>query len=252
MKNIFLFVLIVILAIAGMIFAQEQSHVDFAYGDWTVTLKAWLVVLGLIVFIIGYKVIVGSICWFIHLPKRWGSYRQTQRDSQDQENQQAHKNALANLKNTQDLTELNEQWNIISQRLRQNPEFAAVYVDKALHFGGEVAAASVIEWQLSRQWQPLFINYYGLLKQNSTARVKEVEHWLRQHSNDAALLLAAARLSMQTEEWGKAEQYLQQSITQQPSVAAYLELAAVQQQLGKTELSLRSYQMARTLQREVV
>jgi len=251
MKNIVWFVFVVILAIAGMIFAQEQSHVDFTYGDWTITLQAWLVILGLIAFIVAYKIIVGSLCWFINLPKRWGSYRKTKQENQSQENQQVSQAALTQLKNAQDLTELNEQWNVLSQRLRQDPNFAAVYVEKALQYNGEVAAAAVIEWQLSRQWQALFVTYYGLLKQNTPARLREVEHWLKQHSNDPDLLLAAARLSIIVEDWGKAEQYLQQSITHHPTVAAYLELASVQQQLGKTELCLRSYQSARTLQRAI-
>ena len=64
-------------------------------------------------------------------------------------------------------------------------------------------------------------------------------------------LLAGGRLAMNAEMWGKAESYLQQSITQKPTVSAYLELAEVQQQLGKTELAWRSYQAARQQLRDV-
>lgn len=252
MKNIILFIVLVVIALAGMLLAQQQSHIDLTFGEWTVSIKTWLVVLGLITLIVAYKIVVGALVWLITIPQRLSTYRKESSAEKEKAQEQAYQEKITGLRNAKDINSLNEQWNMLSSNLQKQPEFALVYAQKALQYGNETAAASVIEWQIAKGWDSSFVTLYGLLRQNVAARLRELEYWLKQHPSDQALLLALGRLSIAADDWGKAEQYLQQSIAQQPSVPAYLELAQVQQQLGKTESSLRSYQSARNLARTQV
>jgi Uncharacterized enzyme of heme biosynthesis len=87
------------------------------------------------------------------------------------------------------------------------------------------------------------VAHYGLLASSKPAeQLSQIEKWLLNHGNDAALLLAAARLAMRNQLWGKARGYFEQSIALTPCPAAYAELAALIAQLGDHQLSTSLYQ----------
>ncbi len=56
---------------------------------------------------------------------------------------------------------------------------------------------------------------------DAAKQLKQVETWLKSYPDDAALLLAAARLSMANELWGKARSYLESSLALAPTADAY-------------------------------
>ena len=49
------------------------------------------------------------------------------------------------------------------------------------------------------------------------ASIERAESWLKQHPDDAALLLTLGRLCAQQELWGKAQSYLDASIAVEPT-----------------------------------
>jgi HemY protein len=250
-KRILFIIVIIALAAIGMILAQGQSYITLTYAQWSVQVQLWLIILALLILIVLYKFLSGICCWLCHLPKRWHHYRNGRRTQHEQHQQQTLQQKIQELNEAEDLQELKNRWHALANNWRHQPECADAFVRRVLHFGGDVAAADVIEWQLKHDWQNNWVNYYGILPQNAEKRLKHVNNWLQQRPHDPLLLLSAGRLAMSAEQWGKAEQFLQLSLAQKTSVAAHLELATVQQQLSKSEMAWRSYQAAAQQERSV-
>ena len=77
---------------------------------------------------------------------------------------------------------------------------------------------------------------YGQVRGADPAKqLKHAEGWLKAHPDDAALLTAAARLSMANELWGKARSYLESSLALAPAPDAYALYGRLLTQLGEDE-----------------
>src|SRR5690606_9057073 len=75
---------------------------------------------------------------------------------------------------------------------------------------------------LKRSWEPRLVEAYGKVRAADTGKqLKQAESWLRERPDDAALLIAAARLCMANELWGKARSYLESSIAIDPAPESY-------------------------------
>jgi len=70
---------------------------------------------------------------------------------------------------------------------------------------------------------------------------------LRVHQQDAGLLLALGKLCLHQKLWGKAQSYLDASISVQPSQEAYNALGKMAESLGKTDDATRYFQSAMKL-----
>lgn len=121
-----------------------------------------------------------------------------------------------------------------------------VAVAKALlELGAMEEAAKVIEAQLARDWDDAVVPLYGrCLDHRTTARIAEGEKWLLKHPDDAQLLLALGRLCLHQRLWGKAESYLEASLSVEETRAAHLELARLFDQLGRKEDADRRFRLA--------
>ena len=64
-------------------------------------------------------------------------------------------------------------------------------------------------------------------------RIESAERWLSERSRDAQLLAALGRLCAQAELWGKAESFLEASLSFEESRSARLELARLAERLGR-------------------
>lgn len=73
------------------------------------------------------------------------------------------------------------------------------------------------------------------------ALIREAEGWLKQRPRDHMLLLALGRLAMCQQLWGKAQSYLEASLSIQPTLLAHAELVRLFQATGKDELAARHY-----------
>ncbi len=89
---------------------------------------------------------------------------------------------------------------------------------------------------LKRTWDPVLIAAYGKVRGADQAKqLKQIETWLRQRPNDAVLLIAAARLCIANELWGKARSYLESSIAIDPAPEAYALYGTLLDGLGESE-----------------
>jgi HemY protein len=112
--------------------------------------------------------------------------------------------------------------------------------------GAEAEAQKLIEAALDgagqSDWQSELVVIYGRLSGGEqTTRIARAEAWLRQHPNDAGLLLALGRMCVRQRLWGKAQSYLEASLAVEETQEAHLELARLCDQLERTEEADKHY-----------
>ena len=74
--------------------------------------------------------------------------------------------------------------------------------------------------------------------------IARAEEWLRGHPDDAGLLLALGRMCIRQRLWGKAQSYLEASLSVAETQAAHLELARLCDQLERPDEANRHYRAA--------
>ncbi|RTL51433.1 MAG: heme biosynthesis protein HemY [Rhodocyclaceae bacterium] len=128
----------------------------------------------------------------------------------------------------------------------RNDPAVALTLSRALLAVGNVAeAARIIEAALAEQWDGELVTLYGEAEGGDVlGRISHSEKWLLEHPRDAALLLTLGRLCRQRELWGKAESYLDASLSIEASRAAHVELARLLDHLGRGEEANRHYRAA--------
>ena len=88
---------------------------------------------------------------------------------------------------------------------------------------------------LKTEWRGPLVRLYGLVEgPDATKQLKRAEGWLAKNGDDPDLLLAAARLCLRNELWGKARSYLETVISLWPTPEAYQEYGRLLNQLGET------------------
>lgn len=120
---------------------------------------------------------------------------------------------------------------------------------QALRQLGEcVAARQLLTDSLNQHWDSELVALYGdCLEGSAVAQIEQAERWLAQHPDDAGLLLALGKLCLHQELWGKAQSYLDASISVQPSKAAYTALAHLAEKQHQPDDAFRYYQRAAAL-----
>ena len=95
---------------------------------------------------------------------------------------------------------------------------------------------------LKREWHASLVQCYGEVRGADAAKqLKQVETWLKTYPEDAALLLAAARLAMANDLPGKARSYLESSLAIEPKPEAYALYGRLLTELGEDERALTAF-----------
>src|SRR5487761_1957330 len=103
-------------------------------------------------------------------------------------------------------------------------------------------AHEIIAAALDAEWSEDLILLYGeCLGTDVLAQIERAENWLKSRPHERALLLTLGRLCLAQELWGKAQSYLQASLSEQPSRSAHVALAQLFDRIGKPEDANRHY-----------
>jgi HemY protein len=114
---------------------------------------------------------------------------------------------------------------------RTRTRVAATAARLFIDLGDCARAHPIIRDALEEQWSSELVALYG-------------ERWLKEHPRDPGLLLALGRLCAGRELWGKAQSYLDASLSAQPSRAAHVELARLFERIGREADANRHYRAA--------
>lgn len=142
-----------------------------------------------------------------------------------------------------DVRSLNQYWQQHVTPMEKRDSKLAVAAARAYMALNDCNAAhQIIEHTLPITWDVELIELYSeCLGSHVNRQIECAETWLRTHPNNAALLLTLGRLCGYCELWGKAENYLEASLSVEPSHKAHLALAQLYEKLGKHEAAITHY-----------
>ena len=113
-------------------------------------------------------------------------------------------------------------WGRLPAQLRKAPRLIALQGLALNALGQGVEAERKIRSALKKDWDEHLVLAYGSVRGASKDKqLQQAEGWLKSRSEDAALLLTAARLCMALELWGKARSYLESSLALAPRTQSY-------------------------------
>lgn len=141
-----------------------------------------------------------------------------------------------------DASSLADFWRGLPERERLHPRIAAAAARTFMQLDDCRSAYRLIEQTLKATWEPELVLLYGEGRdEDALTRIERAEAWLVSLPRDPDLLLTLGRLCVQCELWGKAQSYLEASLSAQPSAAAHRVLADLFERLGRTEEAARHY-----------
>jgi HemY protein len=141
------------------------------------------------------------------------------------------------------LPALKSAWQQLTSAQRQEPALVLAYAEQLRQLGAQAEAEEVLRAAIKRGYDSHLARLYGLVVGSDPARqLQTAEGWLKQHADDASLLLTLGRLSLQNSLWGKARDYLESSLRMQRNPEACAELARLLARLGDTGRSNQLFQ----------
>ncbi len=136
-------------------------------------------------------------------------------------------------------------WRGIAAADRQAPRLAGEAARLLIAAGDCLNAQRIIEDALDEEWDSGLLEVYAACKGGDVlGRIAQAEDWLKSQPRDAQLLLALGQLCHQQQLWGKAQSYLEASLSLQPTHAAHIELAQLFDRLERLDEANRHYRAA--------
>jgi HemY protein len=133
-------------------------------------------------------------------------------------------------------------WKQVPRNLRSHIEVLDAHFSALIRTDQHEAAEKAIVAALKSEWRGPLVRLFGLVEgPNPSKQLKRAELWLSDHGDDPDLLLAAARLCLRNELWGKARSYLESVITLRPSPEAYQEYGRLLNKLGESAAAAEAF-----------
>ena len=103
-------------------------------------------------------------------------------------------------------------------------------------------AHEIVASALEAEWSEELVLLYGDCPGTGVlAQIDRAEKWLKSRPRDSALLLTLGRLCLQQELWGKAQSYLEASLSEEARRSAHVALAHLFDRIGRPEDANRHY-----------
>lgn len=147
-----------------------------------------------------------------------------------------------------DLPDLLAVWGIVPAEFRQRAMVAAVAARAFIHLNDYQNSRQILTDSLNAEWDSDLARLYGdCTGGDVTPQIEQAERWLKEHADDAGLLLALGKLCLHQKLWGKAQNYLEASASVAPGREAYNALGHMAQQLQKPNEAFEYFQKAMRL-----
>ena len=147
------------------------------------------------------------------------------------------------LASTHRLDELQRYWDTIPKAIRHQPETLHLYLQQLIKQGAHDEADKQLQHFLKKDFNAALIRLCGQLQSgDANAQLQTLEYWLKTHTQHPELLLAAGRLSLRNQLWGKARSYLEASLGLEDRAETRHELAELLIKLDERDKALELYQ----------
>ena len=139
-------------------------------------------------------------------------------------------------------------WKKVQKGQKADIGLLETYYSSLIRTGLHDKAEKNLAADLRREWRPELVKLFGIVNGNDAPRqLKKAENWLKNHGDDPDLLLAAARLCLRNELWGKARSYLETVISIRPTPEAYQEYGRLLNRLGEGDAAGDAYRAGLSL-----
>ncbi|TSA16755.1 MAG: heme biosynthesis protein HemY [Betaproteobacteria bacterium] len=139
-------------------------------------------------------------------------------------------------------------WREIPAKERHAPRLATEAARLLIASDDCQNAQRIIEDALEEEWDSALVAVYAECRKGDVlGRIAQAEGWLKQQPRDAQLLLALGRLCRLQQLWGKAQSYLEASLSIEPMRLAHLELAELFDRLERVDDANLHYRAAATM-----
>ena len=133
-------------------------------------------------------------------------------------------------------------WKQVPRKLKGDVSLLESYYQGLMRVGLHDRAEKELAAALKSEWRAPLARLFGLVEATDTTKqLKKAEGWLKNRGEDPDLLLAAARLCLRNELWGKARSYLETVISLRPTPEAYQEYGALLTQMGESDAAADAY-----------
>jgi HemY protein len=146
-----------------------------------------------------------------------------------------------------DAQALKERLRRVPRAERRNPQVARSIAGALIAAGLIREARELLEEALDEQWHDGLGTLYAscaVEDADTRAQVERAEAWRARYPREAGLLLTLGRLCAALQLWGKAREYLEQSVTIRPNREAYFDLARMFDATGRADEANRCYRLA--------
>ncbi len=136
-----------------------------------------------------------------------------------------------------------------------HPRVATAAARQASALGEVALARELIEKSLATEWTASLVLLYCAMpgmesqkaQEEARVRIERAERWLREHAEDPQLLAALGTLCAAAELWGKAQNYLEASLSFGETRAAHLELARLAERENRVADAQKHFRRAAEL-----
>ena len=189
----------------------------------------------------------------ISLLKVVGSCNQLSEEQLAQQQQLAYGRAFSTSQNQagsaakSSLDQLQALWKKAPKSVTNHTPSIVSYAKAMARIEGDsaVTTQTFIEHTLKQQWSDeLVLEYAHLPLADLSKSLKQAEAWQASAKDSAALQLTLGRLCGGLELWGKAQDYLQTSISLQASKEAHAEMARLQYKMGHVDAAIEHYRLS--------
>ncbi|MCH9644852.1 MAG: heme biosynthesis protein HemY [Gammaproteobacteria bacterium] len=112
-------------------------------------------------------------------------------------------------------------WDDMPRKWQHNTQLLRLQTSNLIEREQYDEACHLIEHGLKREWDGVLIFNYGLSKSSdANKQLAHAEKWLHKHPHDFSLLLCLGRLSLRSQFYGKAKEYLESALRIQQSTEA--------------------------------
>lgn len=148
-----------------------------------------------------------------------------------------------------DTAQLMLRWNQLPKSDRYLPEVMLPMVERFEKLGAVEAAAQTLAEALGVEWSGQLLQKLAelapsLSEAGSLSLALRADEWLNAHREDPDLLLLLGHLALAQKLWGKAQNYLEASLSIAPSFNAHLTLARLFAQLDRVQDAKKHEQAA--------
>ncbi len=141
-----------------------------------------------------------------------------------------------------DVEVLDQAWKAVARKHKNEVGLLESYYRGLMRNGMHDRAEKELAAALRVNWRGPLVALFGRVEATDTTRqLKRAEGWLKNHGEDPDLLLAAARLCLRNELWGKARSYLETVISMRTTPEAYSEYGSLLAEMGEADAAADAY-----------